>query len=215
MDPPPDVLLVTGDVADHGTAAEYAAAREVWTRWPGALLVLPGNHDVREAFSAAWLDGRPGPLDQELVVSGIRFLALDSLVAAPPGQRIDHGELAQASLDWLDQRLSSVDVPTLVCLHHPPVPLGVGLMDPILLREPEALAAVLARHDSVLAVLVGHAHTACATTYAGRPLLVGGGIASTVPLDAEPLPTIWDDAPVTFALHLLVEGRLVTHWRSL
>ena len=215
MTPPPDVLLITGDVADHGTPEEHAAAREVWDRWPGPVLVLPGNHDVREAFSRAWLDGREGPLDQELVVDGVRFLALDSLVTAPPGGRTDHGELAAESLRWLEARLASVAVPTFVCLHHPPVPLGVELMDPIALREPEALAAVVERHDCVVAVLVGHAHTACATTFAGRPLLVGGGVASTVPLDAEPLPSIWDDAPVSFALHALVGGRLVTHWRSL
>jgi 3',5'-cyclic AMP phosphodiesterase CpdA len=215
LDPLPDLLLVTGDVADHGTPEEYAASRETWTRWPGRLLVLPGNHDVRAAFSAAWLDGRDGPLDQELVVDGVRVLALDSLVTAPPGRRIDHGELAASSLEWLEHRLSSVELPTLVCLHHPPVRLGVELMDPIMLRDPDRLAAVLERHPSVVAVLVGHAHTACATTFAGRPLLVGGGIASTVPLDAEPLPTIWEDGPVTFALHRLLDGRLVTHWRSL
>ena len=73
-----------------------------------------------------------------------------------------------------------------MCLHHPPVEIGVSLMDPIRLRRPERLAAVLAQHPHHVATLVGHAHTQCATTFAGRPLLVGGGVASTVPLDAEP-----------------------------
>jgi 3',5'-cyclic AMP phosphodiesterase CpdA len=186
-------------------------------------VVLPGNHDVRDAFAAAFPEAVATPaagsgagrLDQELVVRGVRVVALDSLVSAPPGGRVDHGELTDASLAWLDARLSSVRVPTLVCLHHPPVPLGVDLMDPIALREPHRLEAVLRRHDSVLAVLVGHAHTACATTFAGVPVLVGGGVASAVTLDAEALPPLWDDAPVTLALHLLVGGRLVTHWRAL
>lgn len=218
MSPLPDLLLITGDVADHGTAEEYVAARAVWDAWPGLRLVLPGNHDVREAFAAAFdlsPRGAGGHLDQELVVGGVRVLALDSLVAATPGERIDHGELTDASLEWLDARLSSVRVPTMVCLHHPPVPLGVDLMDPIRLRDADRLAAVVSRHDTVLAILVGHAHTACATSFAGVPVLVGGAIASAVPLDAEPLPLLWDDAPVVVALHLLVEGRLVTHWRSL
>jgi hypothetical protein len=56
---------------------------------------------------------------------------------------------------------------------------------------------------------------AASTTYGGRPLLVGGGISSTIPLDAEDLPRLWLDAPPTFALHLLDEGRLTTQWRSL
>lgn len=215
MDPRPDALLLTGDVADHGTAEEYAAARDLWSAWPGPMVFGTGNHDVRDAFADALLDGREGPLDQVLEVPGARVLMLDSLVAAPPGERVDHGELAPESLAWLDEQLAASTVPTFVCLHHPPVAIGVGLMDPIRLRDPEALERVLAAHPHVVATLVGHAHTACATTFAGRPLLIGSGVASTVPLDAEPLPVIWPAGPPGLALHLLLDGRLVTHWRTL
>ena len=76
-------------------------------------------------------------------------------------------------------------------------------MAPILLRQPESLELVLMKHPHVIATLVGHAHTACATTFAGRPLLIGGGCASTVPLDSEPYPVIWEAGPPTLAFHLL------------
>jgi 3',5'-cyclic AMP phosphodiesterase CpdA len=217
LDPTPDLLLVTGDVADHGTAEEYAEARAVLSRWPGALLVGTGNHDVRDSFARGLL-GREadGPLDQVLDLPAARFLMLDSLVYAPPGERIDHGELTEESLAWLDARLAEDHRPAYVCLHHPPVDIGVSLMDPIRLREPERLAAVLERHPHHAATLVGHAHTQCATTFAGRPLLVGGGVASTVPLDAEPFPAVWEAGAPTIAFHLLLDdGRVVTHWRAL
>ena len=68
-------------------------------------------------------------------------------------------------------------------------------MDPIRLRDGDALAAVIARHPHVVAILVGHAHTMAATTFAGRPLLIGGGVVSTVTADAEAPPTLWYDAP--------------------
>ena len=145
-----------------------------------------------------------------------RFLMLDSLVSAPPGERVDPGELTDASLAWLDEQLAEDDRPAFVCLHHPPVEIGVCLMDPIRLREPERLAAVLERHPHHVATLVGHAHTQCASTFAGRPLLVGGGVASTVPLDAEPFPRVWEAGPPTIAFHVLHDdGRLTTHWRAL
>jgi 3',5'-cyclic-AMP phosphodiesterase len=217
LDPAPDLLLVTGDVADHGYAEEYDEARAVLSRWPGTLLVGTGNHDVRDAFARGLL-GREadGPLDQALDLPAARFLMLDSLVSAPEGERVDPGELTDDSLAWLDQRLAEDSRPTYVCLHHPPAEIGVTLMDPILLREPDRLAAVLERHPHHAATLVGHAHTQCATTFAGRPLLIGGGIASTVPLDAEQLPRVWEAAPPSLALHLLLDdGRLVTHWRSI
>ena len=68
-------------------------------------------------------------------------------------------------------------------------------MDPIRLLDGDALAAVLDRHSHVVATLVGHAHTMGATTFAGRPLLIGGGVVSTVSTDAEDLPQVWYDAP--------------------
>jgi hypothetical protein len=46
--------------------------------------------------------------------------------------------------------------------------------------------------------------------------LIGGGVVSTVPLDAEPFPVVWYDAPPSLALHLVdAEGRVTTHWRAL
>jgi 3',5'-cyclic AMP phosphodiesterase CpdA len=217
LDPRPDVLLVSGDVADHGLPDEYAEARTVLDAWPGPRLVGTGNHDVREAFAHGLL-GRDasGPLVQLLEASGVRILMLDSLVPAREGRRIDHGELDEGQLAWLDARLAEDDRPAFVSLHHPPVDLGLGLMAPILLKDPEPLERVISRHPHVVATLVGHAHTACATTFAGRPLLVGGGCASTVPLDNEPYPAVWEAGPPTLAFHLLHDdGRLTTHWRAL
>jgi 3',5'-cyclic AMP phosphodiesterase CpdA len=189
----------------------------VLDRWPGPRLLGTGNHDVREAFATELLGHEPAErLDLVLETDAARFVMLDSLVSAPPGQRIDHGELAETSLAWLDEQLGSDNRPAFVCLHHPPVEIGVSLMDPIMLREPERLAEVLRRHPHHVATLVGHAHTQAASTFAGRPLLIGGGVASTVPLDAEPLPLIWEAGPPTIAFHHLHDdGRLTSHWRAL
>ena len=153
---------------------EYATARDLLSAWDGPLLVGTGNHDVRGPFARVLLGGdREGPLDQELDVGAYRFLMLDSLVPAGDGQRIDHGELAESTLAWLDERLVASPRPTFVCFHHPPTTVGIGRADEIQLRNGPAVEAVLARHRHVVAVLVGHNHTMCATTFAGRPALVG------------------------------------------
>ena len=90
----------------------------------------------------------------------------------------------------------------MVCLHHPPEPIHLGLMDPIRLENAGALAAVLDRHDDVVAVLVP------------------GGVVSTVTMDAEPLEAITTALPPTYAVHYVDDApdgspRIVTHWRSL
>ncbi len=217
MDPWPDALVVSGDVADHGFAEEYAEAREVLDAWPGPKIVGTGNHDVRTEFARGLLDREgDGPLLQVLEAATFRIFMLDSLVDARDGQRIDHGELSAEQLTWLEVMLQSDPTPSFVVLHHPPAEIGLELMAPILLHDPEPLERVLRGHDHVVATLVGHAHTACATTFAGRPLLIGGGSASTVTMDAEDVPRVWEAAPPTLALHLLHDdGRLTTHWRAL
>ena len=220
MDPRPDVLAVTGDVADHGWVQEYAEAVQVLGAWEGPLVVCPGNHDVRAPYVEAFLDGAPGavpgPANRAHAVAGVRFLMLDSLVDEADGVRQDHGALTPETLAWLETELAADPRPTFVCLHHPPVELGIALMDPIMLSDAGALAAVLARHPHVVATLVGHAHTMGSSTFAGRPVLVGGGVASTVSLDQEDLPLVWYDAPASYALHYLHDdGRLTSHWRAI
>jgi 3',5'-cyclic-AMP phosphodiesterase len=207
-DPGPDVLVLSGDVADHGLDEEYRAAAELLSTVAVPLLVCPGNHDVRGPF-----ESYIGPVESVLDAGGYRLVALNSLVDAPAGQRIDHGELTDGSLRRLDEALAG-GPPTFVVLHHPPVDLHVDLMDPIKLVDAEGLGAVLARYGNVVAVLVGHAHTMAATTFVGVPVLVGGGLVSTIPNDAEDLPTIDYTQPPTIALHVLADGHLVTHWRA-
>lgn len=216
MDPRPDVLLHTGDVADHGLRDEYAEAAQVLSAWPGPMPISPGNHDVRVAYAAAFLgDADVVRANRAYEVGGVRFLMLDSLVDAVDGVRQDHGVLGPDTLAWLDSELARDDRPTFVCLHHPPVEIGIDLMDPIRLVDADDLGAVLGRHPHVVATLVGHAHTMGASTFAGRPLLIGGGVVSTVSLDQEDLPLIWYDAPPSYAVHFLHDdGRLTTHWRA-
>jgi 3',5'-cyclic AMP phosphodiesterase CpdA len=217
MTPPPDLLVVTGDIADHGLPHEYAEARAWLDRWPGPTAVCPGNHDVRLAYAEGLgIDG--DGLGARTVVEhgGFRFVMLDSLVDAGGGGRVDEGRLGAEQLDWLDRQLGASDDPAFVCLHHPPATIGLELMDPIRLMDADDLAAVLDHHPQVVAVLVGHAHTMGTTEFAGRPLLIGGGVVSTVTLDAEQVDTVWYSAPPTFALHL-VDGdrpRVATHWRA-
>jgi len=229
---PLDAVLVTGDVADHGRPSEYEEARTILSG-PCPVLFLPGNHDERGAFrrgllsdrvagapggatgSAAPLDtGAPpspeAPLNQAHRVAGAVLALCDSVV---PGQ--DGGYLDDETLDWLDAVLSDdPGAPALVCLHHYPVPLHTGLADTIRLAGEDRLAAVISRHPQVVAVLCGHAHTAAATTFAGRPLLVAPGVLSTGVTPWDVSDTADSAAPPAVAYHIIGDdGRLTTHYR--
>ncbi|MFG2000843.1 metallophosphoesterase [Spirillospora sp. NPDC048911] len=210
-----DAVVVTGDIADHGLPAEYERARELLTtRHP--TLICPGNHDERAAFRQHLLGQPPAAEPINQIHRAQRFvLALcDSSV---PGK--DHGELTDETMDWLEYVLAGTpgDTPVLVGFHHPPVALHVPYVDGIRLFGEERLAALAERHPRLVAFLTGHAHTAAATTFAGRPLLVAPGVVSTIRLPWEGGDDLVHlDQPPALAFHVLDdEGRLTTHFRTI
>ncbi len=225
MDPPPDVVVVTGDLADHGLPQEYAEVGRLLGRLaPVPVLVCPGNHDRREPMTTQLLGGRvgltgagePGPVNQAFDIGGVRFLMCDSSI---PGR--DEGLLDDTTLDWLEEQLAgAAGTPSFVCFHHPPVSLHVPSIDALRLLEPERLASVLRRHEQVVAVLCGHAHTAAASTFAGRPVLVAPGVVSTLVLASESAMVadgaVIDPAlPPAFTVHVWADQRLTSHVRAL
>lgn len=205
---PVDAVLVTGDVADHGLPAEYTAAGEL-RRVGVPLLQLPGNHDERSAFRRTLLGAAPGtgPIDQVERVGDLVFALCDSSI---PGR--DDGWLAQETLEWLDTVLAE-GAPSFVCFHHPPVTIGHPDADRVRQFGEERLAAVLARHRNVVALLCGHIHSATVSVFAGVPLLAAPGVASTLVLPWEAGGGLDRDAPPALAFHLYEDGRLTTHYR--
>jgi Icc protein len=204
-----DVVLVSGDLADHGLEAEYAElAGELAFDVP--VLVLPGNHDVSaplRAGLASLVDskGDGHPVHQSRDVGIARFVLVDSTV---PGA--GHGLLSKDSLVWLDGVLREpFDGPVFVAMHHPPLALHHPVMDQWKLEEQDALADVLTGKD-ITAILTGHVHNAIVTSFAGHPVLGAPGIRSTIPLPFEPPTgngTIVDaQAHPGLALHLHTPG---------
>ncbi|MFE7897966.1 phosphodiesterase [Streptomyces sp. NPDC057424] len=211
-----DAVLITGDIADRGTVAEYLQAREVLAPLyeRHQVLLCPGNHDSRPEYREVLLGGGgTAPVNEVQDIAGVRVLMCDSSI---PGR--SEGLLEPETLSWLDDTLAAApDRPAFVALHHPPVALGLPYIDRIGLREPDALAKVLDSHAHVVAVLCGHAHTAAASSFAGRPLLCAPGIVSTALLPWEQGPdSSWKTqaAPPALTFHLYEEGRLTSHVRA-
>jgi len=211
---PLDAILVTGDIADHGTEDEYEQARaELVADVP--VLCLPGNHDRRAEYRKVMLDlDGEAPVNAARLIDGVLFLLCDSSI---PGR--NDGQLAPETLAWLRAELARTPAPTFICLHHPPVVLHHALLDSIRLGQPEELAELVEAHPQVVAVLCGHAHSAAASTFGGRPLVVAPGVVSTIRLPftaAEELTWAnapdYDDEPAV-AFHVFAEGRLTTHFR--
>jgi 3',5'-cyclic AMP phosphodiesterase CpdA len=211
-----DALLVTGDIADHGTEAEYEeAARLLGVRDAGApfpVLTCPGNHDSRAPYRKALLGEPPseGPVNSVHVFDDAAVLMCDSSI---PGS--DEGEFDEETYAWIEETLDELDgLRALLAFHHPPVALHHPIPDAYQLRRPRALEALLERRPEVVGLITGHAHTPAATSFAGRPLVVGPGVTWTLRLPWEGERAADLDAPPGIAFHVLDdEGRLTSHFR--
>ncbi|MET7858336.1 metallophosphoesterase [Streptomyces sp. NPDC005318] len=209
---PVDALLVTGDIADHGEEAEYEEAARILDS-PFPVLTCPGNHDVRQAYGKALLGESPdgGPVNRVHHIAGTAVLMCDSTI---PGR--DEGRLDARTLAWIDATLTELpeDRPALIAFHQPPVELHHPLPDSGRLEQPEQLAALLDAHPQVVAVLTGHAHTAAASTFAARPLIVGPAVTWTLRMPWEGDDAADRDQPPGLAFHVLGDDRrLTTHFR--
>ncbi|MBR8639110.1 phosphodiesterase [Streptomyces tuirus] len=212
-----DALLVTGDIADNGTEPEYEeAARILGLRdgdAPFPVLTCPGNHDSRGPYRKALLSrpGAEGPVNSVHVFDAGAVLMCDSSV---PGS--DDGELDEETYDWIESALDELDagLPALLAFHHPPAALHHPLPDAYRLRHPDRLAGLLERRPEIAGLITGHAHSPAATSFAGRPLVVGPGVTWTLRLPWEGEQAGDRDAPPGLAFHVLDdEGRLTSHFR--
>jgi 3',5'-cyclic-AMP phosphodiesterase len=216
LDPAPDFVVISGDLADTPTTEEYdhLSCLLLPLKWPYAA--IPGNHDSRELMRAAFPKAPyarlSGPLDQRLEVGGLDLLLLDSSVPGKP-----HGEMSEQTLQWLEATLaSSADRPALLFLHHPPFVAGIWHMDRQNLRNAGELAAIVARHPRVQLVACGHVHRATLTMFAGRSCTICPAPNHAVDLDLAHLrePSFKIEPP-GFHLHVWFPGEgfgtLVTH----
>ncbi|TDD12954.1 phosphodiesterase [Nonomuraea diastatica] len=209
---PVDAVLVTGDIADHGEEAEYEQAAQVLAA-PFPVLTCPGNHDARPAYRKAMLrqPPDPGPVNEVHHVRDTAILMCDSTI---PGR--NEGRLGPETLAWMHATLDGLapDTPALIAFHQPPVELHHPLPDSQRLEGTGDLAALLDVHPQVVAVLTGHAHTAAASTFAGRPLIVAPAVTWTLRLPWEGDQPADREQPPALAFHILDEDRrLTTHYR--
>src|ERR1700680_3263066 len=213
--PRPDLVVISGDLADTPTADEYQHLRRLLAKLQLPFVGIPGNHDSRELMRAAFPQSyalASGPLNQRLELGGLDLVLLDSSVAGKP-----HGDLDAATLQWLEVTLASAaDRPALLFLHHPPFKTGIWHMDRQNLLNAADLAPIVRRHARVQLIAPGHRHRATLAMFAGVATTICPAPNHAVDLDLDHLrePSFRVEPPA-FHLHSWFAGEgfgsVVTH----
>jgi 3',5'-cyclic AMP phosphodiesterase CpdA len=217
----PDMLVLSGDITDHGDRESFERTAELLAECPFPIWPMVGNHDTRAELLNAFPQVRAddGFVHYVLEQDGLRIVLLDTLEEGRHG-----GAFCERRQAWLEARLDEApETPTLIFMHHPPVVSGIEWMDP---GADEAwvqrLAAALRGREQVLAIHCGHLHRPLAASFEGIPLCVTPSVAPLVAMDLRPIDRNDPDQrdlittePPTYALHRWDGTSLVTHYERI
>ncbi len=210
----PDVVLVTGDLANGGLLAEIERAASLLDQLNYPYYVTPGNHDRRDHLWSVF-GGRACPARSDgflnYVVDGyeMRLIGLDSTASGEPG-----GEICATRAKWLDERLfESEGQPTILFMHHPPLNCGVPETDVDGFRGADILGEVVARHQNILRILCGHIHLQAHAGWRGTVVTTAPSMGMELVLDLgsrDPSRFVLD-APAYQLHYWSPEKNLVSH----
>jgi Icc protein len=160
---PPDLICVTGDIAAEGAAEAYRLFTQQIQFLELPYQWLPGNHDdarvIQEGFTAA-------PYWPLLELGTWRVISLNTAQPEQVG-----GHLADEELGFLAHCLAEdPQAPTLLFMHHPPIPFGCAWLDAQRIDNAERLEAILRQHTNVRGIFTGHVHQEFHTHWAGTEL---------------------------------------------
>ena len=208
----PDMIVVTGDIADSGDEKAYLMVYEALSSFNVPVYAVPGNHDRRDRMVRilkGWTIPNPQTapfLCYAVQTEEARLLFLDTL---NPGSHAGH--MREAELAWLDNELqSNKNVPTLIFMHHPPFITGLPAMD-----EPfenrEQLRTVLMKAPWAR-LCCGHMHRPIFTVWAGVPCVTAPAASMQIELDFTPEggDTFRMETP-GYLLHDFEDGVFNTH----
>jgi len=172
LDPAPDIVIHTGDMAHNGDDEKYRLAFDILEKLNVPLLVCPGNRDERSLLRDRFSMGHhliPGSPYLQYAVDDfpVRMVALDTL-----NDQNNQGAYCQDRADSLRAYLSSdTTKATVVFMHHPPFKVTESKFP--LQYDPwegaERLALTLKGQHHVVRGFCGHAHRDATGTVEGIP----------------------------------------------
>jgi len=178
---PLDLIVVTGDVADHGRSGQYRVAAEAFQRLPAPVVVTPGNHDQDAHYTSGMpADGTPRIVD----IENWCFLLVDSnagvMIDGPNGDRIDpdyhdrlwgNGLLGAAEADWVRDACAATEADHVFIWQHHPVGTGNGAVGPTPAFETE-WQELLGSTTKIRGIGAGHTHMPDVVDFHGCPVTV-------------------------------------------
>ena len=212
--PAPDVVIVTGDLANYGRREEYVALRDLLAPLQAPFYVIPGNHDdarhIRDVLvEHDYLAGDGQFMCYVVDEHPLRLVGFDSTLAGT-----HNGAICSERLAWLRSALEAdPERPALLFMHHPPFETGIWWMDGMgIVEGVDELENLLDAHPQVQRIVCGHMHRVIQANLGRTPVSVCPSTTYQVCLDTQPeSPPMFIAEPPALQLHRWNGKVLVTH----
>ncbi|MEN6671010.1 metallophosphoesterase [Psychrobacter sp. B38] len=158
-----DLIMVTGDLVSQVKTALYDYIFAVLQATGIPFVCIAGNHDVTEEdnselpFMQRTLIAQPA--DPRLLSRHVidtdhwQLLLLDSSITGKVA-----GEITPTDIDWLCERLSVCDKPTLIAVHHHVIPVDSAWIDSHKAENTEDFWQHMAAFEQLKVIISGHVH---------------------------------------------------------
>lgn len=152
---PAELVAMTGDVIQDDSRAAYERFREMLTPLDLPVHCVPGNHDLKPLMQAV-LDREPFRYCDSTIYGNWLVAGVDSCLEGNPAGRVAEHEL---------ERIGGILGETaaehaMICLHHPPLPVGSRWLDEVGLRNGAQFLERIAVSAKVRVAIFGHVHQA-------------------------------------------------------
>lgn len=151
----PDMVILTGDLTDHGYYKEFEQATRYLAMFESPLFAVPGNHDARN-LGYQTFEELVGERSWKLTMDDdFTVIGLDS---SSPDE--DKGHIGTPQHMWLEHQLDECVINencSIVALHHHIVPIPQTGRERNVLSDAGDILKTLTTHEVDL-VLSGHKH---------------------------------------------------------
>lgn len=152
----PDGLLLTGDLAEQGEAEAYEHLVDSIKPLQLPIYWLPGNHDHRPNLQRVF---HQLPMGQGVTAVDLGAWQLILLNSVLPQAKFGEGYLSDQQLHQLQGYLrQSPHHPTLIALHHHPIPVGIDWVDMMQVQNADNFLSLIEPFPHVKLVVFGHIH---------------------------------------------------------
>lgn len=148
-----DRAWITGDLIQDDSSEAYEHFRDFLLPLNIRMHCIPGNHDIRDLMRPV-CSRPPFSYCAKEHAKDWLMIGLDSCMKEGAG-----GEMSSQELDRVERAICETTAKhVMVCLHHPPVPMGSKWLDTVGLSNGEEFLQRLEALHKVRLVIFGHVH---------------------------------------------------------